>query len=121
MTMPQEKSGGRIAPAEAEINRHEQRQIEDGGLCKMNRERCLDDQRQQRGDDDRPAQTCDFECDSPRISNASFIVLPPDADSLRRARAVAHPGIFLTFHLERTKRERTSTSSAAPRFAAGLM
>src|SRR5260370_15411731 len=49
----QKKSGGRIAPAEHELNRHEQRQIKDGGLCKMNRERCLDDERQQSGDDDR--------------------------------------------------------------------
>src|SRR6266513_735816 len=29
-------------------------------------------------------------CDSPRISNASFIGLPREADSLRRARAAAH-------------------------------
>src|SRR6266436_7976308 len=49
----QEQSGGRVAPAEAEINRHKQRQIEDGRLRKMDRERRLDDQRQQRRDDDR--------------------------------------------------------------------
>src|SRR6266851_3042580 len=48
----QEKSGGRIAPAETEINRHEQRQIQDSHSGKMNRKRCLDHQRQQGGDDD---------------------------------------------------------------------
>src|SRR6266571_7155764 len=49
----QKKSRRRIAPAQAKINRHEQREIKDGGPCKMNWERGLDHQRQQRGDNDR--------------------------------------------------------------------
>ena len=38
----QQESGGGIAPAETEINRHEQWQIQDRRLRKMNRKRCLD-------------------------------------------------------------------------------
>jgi len=32
----EEKTGGRIAPAQSKINRHEQREIEYGGPRKMN-------------------------------------------------------------------------------------
>src|SRR5260370_25122255 len=119
----QKKSGGRIAPAEAEINRHQQRQIKDGGLCKMNRERCLDDERQQSGDDDRArAKLVNFDvrfaADIKRVVHR-----------LTAGGGLAAPGacgcaspVFSSFFISRGRSDkRTSTSSRRSRFAAGLM
>src|SRR5712692_2783549 len=117
----QKKSGGRIAPAEAEINRHKQRQIEDGSLCKMNRERGLEYQRQQRGDDDRAgAKLVNFDvrfaADVKRVVHrlaAGGRVTPGPAGC-----AVAG---FSSFFISRGRSDRrTSTSSRRSRLAAGL-
>src|SRR5713226_8005241 len=119
----QKKSGGRIAPAEAEINRHQQREIEDRGPCKMNRERCLDHQRQQRGDDDRArAKLVNFDvrfaADVKRVVHlltAGGALDAPGADGCPSAG-------FSSFFISRGRSDgRTSTSSRRSRLAAGLM
>src|SRR5258708_18250631 len=119
----QQKSSGRIAPAEAEINRHQQRQIEDGGLCKMNRERGLDHQRQQCGDDDRPrAKLVNFDmrfaADIKRAVHrfaAAGGVAAPDAGGC------ASPVSSSFFISSGRSDRRTSTSSSRSRLAAGFI
>src|SRR6266849_3125756 len=119
----QKKSGGRIAPAEAEINGHQQWQIKDGGLCKMNRKRCLDDKRQQSGDDDRArAKLVNFDvrfaADIKRVVHrltAGGGLAAPDAGGCPSAE-------FSSFFISKGRSDRrTSTSSRRSRLAAGLM
>src|SRR5260370_31901972 len=119
----QKKSRRRIAPAQAKINRHEQREIKDGGPCKMNRERCLDHQRQQRGDDDRARAklvnfdvrfAADIKCAVHRFAAGGGFAAPG-------AGGRASP-VFSSFFISRGRSDRrTSTSSRRSRFAAGLM
>src|SRR5260370_6618261 len=119
----QEKTGGRIAPAETEINRHEQWQIQDRCLRKMNRKRCLDKQSQQRGDDDGArAKLVNFDvrfaADIKRVVHR-----------FAAGGGFAAPGacgcpspVFSSFFISRGRSDRrTSTSSRRSRFAAGFM
>src|SRR5258708_5171641 len=115
----QEKSGGRIAPAEAEINRHEQRQIEDGEPCEMNRERGLDRQRHQRGDDDRArAKLVNFDV---RFATDIKRAVHRFAAAVPRAGGCASPALFSSFISRGRSDKSTSTSSRRSRLAAGLM
>src|SRR5260370_19743163 len=119
----QEKSRRRTAPAQPKINRHEQREIKDGGLCKMNRKRGLDHQRQQRGGDDRArAKLVNFDvrfaADIKRAvrRRAAGGGLPAPA-----ADGCAPAGCSSLLVSRGRSDSRTSTSSNLSRLAAGLM
>src|SRR6266403_2494060 len=118
----QQKSGGRIAPAETEINRHEQWQIQDRRLRKMNRKRRLDHQSQERGDDDGAgAKLVNFDVRfAADIKRVVHRFAAGGGFAAPGACGCASP-VFSSFFISRGRSDRrTSTSSRRSRFAAGL-
>src|SRR5215831_9154199 len=119
----QQKSRGRVAPAEAEINHHKQWQIEEGGPRKMQGEPGLNHQREQRSNGDRAGAELvhlDVGLAHAQVKGAVHGLTTCGGPGLA-AKGSAGFAVGTSSPFRGFRVRRTSTSSSFSRFAAGLM